>query len=338
MATLKDVAKLANVNPSTVSRVLHGGNANVSEETRARILEAAGTLQYKVNAAARSLRTRVSGALGLVIPDIANPTYGQIIEGAELTARKHGFNIFLLNADSNPNLDVYLSMIQEGRIDGLIVANAHLHDTFVMQMEKRHLPYILVNRRTMGNAPYVVADDAEAARLQISHLLELGHTKVGYLSGPLHFDTAVTRLRGARQAFEEAQMDYRTDLPVVECDYSGEGVVEGVCTLLQLHPDITAIAGANFMITMAAVKALHSMGKRIPEDVSVIGQDDTPLAGLCVPGLTTVKTQLSLIGSRATELLIGKLKGVEIRSEILKNPPPTLVRRHSTAVPQTKRV
>jgi LacI family transcriptional regulator len=334
MATLKDVAKLANVNPSTVSRVLHGGNANVSDETRARILEAASGLQYKVNAAARSLRTRMSGALGLVIPDITNPTYGQIIEGAEMAARKHGFNIFLLNAGSHPNLDVYLSMIQEGRIDGLIVANAQLNDEFVAHLEKQHLPYILVNRRTMGNAPYVVADDAEAARLGIQHLIDLGHTKIGYLSGPLHFDTAVTRLLGARHAFERAGRDYRHDLPVVECEYSGEGVAEGVRGLLQQHRDLTAIAGANFLITMAAVKTLHSLGKRIPEDLSVVGQDETPLAELCVPGITTIKTQLGLIGSHAAELLIGKLRGHEIRSEVLKNPPPHLVLRQSTAPPR----
>lgn len=333
MATLKDVAKLANVNPSTVSRVLHGGNANVSEETRARILDAANQLQYKVNAAARSLRTRVSGALGLLIPDITNPTYGQIIEGAELAAHKHGFNVFLLNAGSHPNLEVYLTMVQEGRIDGVIVATAHLHDAFVGQLEKQRLPYILVNRRTLGNAPYVVADDAEAARVQVAHLIELGHRKIGYLSGPLHLDTAVTRLRGARLAFENAGLDYRSNLPVIECDYSGDGVAEGIQTLFQCHPDLTAIAGANFMITMAAVKVLHSLGKTIPNDVSVIGQDDTALAELCVPGLTTVRTQLGLIGSRAAELLIGKLKGHEIRSETLKNPPPSLVLRQSTAAP-----
>jgi LacI family transcriptional regulator len=335
MATLKDVAKLANVNPSTVSRVLHGGNANVSLETRARIMQAAESLQYKANAAARSLRTRMSGALGLVIPDVANPTYGQIIEGAEQTARKHGFNVFLLNAHSHPDLAVYLSMIEEGRVDGLIIANAQLHDAFVAQLDKQKLPYILVNRRTMGNAPYVVADDLAAAQLEINHLINLGHRKIGYLSGPLQFDTAVTRLQGARQAFEAAGLDYRQDMPVVECDYSGEGVAEGVRALIAERPDLTAVAGANFLITMTAVKTLRSMGKRIPEDISVIGQDETPIAELCVPGITTVKTQLGLIGSRAAELLIGRLKGQEIQSEVLSDPPPYIICRESTGPPRT---
>lgn len=334
MATLKDVAKVANVNPSTVSRVLHGGNANVSLETRARIMEAAESLQYKANAAARSLRTRMSGALGLVIPDVANPTYGQIIEGAELTARKHGFNVFLLNAHSHPDLSVYFSMIEEGRVDGLIVANAQLHDTFVARLDQQRVPYILVNRRTIGNAPFVVADDAAAARLEINHLIELGHRKIGYLSGPLHFDTAVTRLSGARHAFEAAGLDPSKDLPVVECDYSGEGVAEGVRGLIASRPDLTAVAGANFLITMTAVKALRSMGKRIPEDLSVIGQDETPIAELCVPGITTVKTQLGLIGSRAAELLIGRLKGQEIQSEVLSDPPPHIICRESTGPPR----
>lgn len=335
MATLKDVAKLANVNPSTVSRVLHGGNANVTEETRLRILDASEQLQYRVNAAARSLRTRVSGALGLLIPDITNPTYSQIVEGADAGAREHGFNIFLLNAGTQPDLDRYLSIIQEGRIDGLIVANAHLQDAFTAQLERQRLPFILVNRRTMGNAPYVVANDAEAARMQISHLLELGHGKIGYLSGPLHLDTAVTRLRGARMAFEQAGKDYRQNMPVIECEYSGEGVTEAVRTLLSEHPDITAIAGANFLITMSAVKTLHSLGKRIPADISVIGQDETLLAELCVPAITTIKTQLTLIGARAAELLIGKLRGEEIQSEVLLNPPPSLVQRDSTAPPRS---
>ena len=306
----------------------------MSAETRSRIVDAADHLHYKVNAAARSLRTRVSGALGLVIPDVANPTYGQIIEGAEVAARKLGFNILLLNAGTQPDLDAYLALIQEGRIDGLIVANAHLHDTFVARLESQHLPYILVNRRTMGEAPYVVADDAEAARQEIAHLLELGHRKIGYLSGPLHFDTAVTRLSGARQAYETLGRDHRQDLPVVECEYSGEGVEEGVRALLQKHEDLTAFAGANFLITMVAVKTLHSLGRRIPEDVSVIGQDETLLAELCVPGITTIKTQLSLIGGRAAELLIGRLRGQKIQSEVLKNPPPHLVKRQSTAPPR----
>lgn len=334
MATLKDVAKLANVNPSTVSRVLHGGKANVSDDTRARIMAAAASLQYKANVAARSLRTRQCGALGLIIPDVANPTYGQIIEGAEQAARQLGFNVFLLNAHSRPDLASDLSIIEEGRVDGLIVANAQLHDAFVEQLDQQRLPYILVNRRTIGSAPYVVADDAAAARLQIDHLLQLGHRKIGYLSGPLNFDTSVTRLMGARNAFEAAGFDYRHDLPVEECDYSGEGVGESVRSLLERRPDLTAIAGANFLITMAAVKAIHSMGKRIPEDISVIGQDDTAIAELCVPGMTTVKTQLGLIGGRAAELLIGRLKGLEIQSEVLSDPPPYVVQRESTAALQ----
>jgi len=332
MATLKDVAALAEVSTSTASRVLHGGKMRVSEVTRARIAEAAEQLKYRPNATARSLRTRITRIVGLMIPDIQNPVYAQIIAGAEDAGQKEGFAVMLMNSTSRSRREQFLDLFAEGRLDGLIIADATLDDASIDQLVARRLNFVLVNRRTRQNVPYVVLDESAGAAMAIHHLYELGHRHIGYLAGPPQVDTAILRLEGVKKECAEAGIAFPPER-MRSCGFNGEGVEAALDYLLSVEPRITALATANIVIAFAALRHAQIRGLKVPDDLSIIGYHDTPLAEFTSPGLTTVDMPLWDLGRHAMDHMLAKVGGLSPTSEIITNPRPRIVVRGSTAPP-----
>lgn len=297
------------------------------------MLEAIEHLNYRPNANARSLKKRKTMMLGMVIPDFLNPVYGEIIRGAELQASTEGYHlmVFSMNKDSKYN---YLSLLREGRIDGLMVASSEFEDSSISELERADMPFLLVNRLTSGVHDYVVADDTYGARLAVTHLIELGHTRIGHLSGPLFTGTGTERFQGYRAALKDAEIDFNPGY-LHESGYTVESGYAGMMKLLELPEPPTAVFAANVLSSVGAIKAIKEKGLSVPGDISVVGVHDVFFAEMIDPALTTVKMPLFEMGIEAVKSLTKKLKG-EKSGVSVRIPGAELIVRQSTGNPPGK--
>lgn len=297
------------------------------------MLEAIKELNYRPNANARSLKNRKTMMLGMVIPDFLNPVYGEIIRGAELQASTEGYHLMVCSMikDSKYN---YLSLLREGRIDGLMVANSEFEDSSISELEQADMPFILVNRLTSEAHDYVVADDTYAAKLAVNHLIELGHTKIGHLSGPLFTGTGTERFQGYRAALKEAGIDFLPSY-LHESGYTMESGYEGMKKLLEQDDRPTAVFAANVMSSVGAIQAIKEKGLSVPGDISVVGVHDVFFTSMIDPALTTVKMPLFEMGVEAVKSLTKKLSG-EKKGVSVRIPGAELIVRKSTDAPPAK--
>ena len=334
LPTLKDVAALASVSSPIVSRVLTGDpNVRVSPETRDRIVVAARTLNYRPNALARSLKVRRTFTLALFIPDVGNPVFPEIVHGVEEEASERGYSVSIRHLDARSiRKKLYLTLLQESRVDGLILATARTEDSIVDELVQLNCPFVLLNRRASTTNNHVTVDDTLGSKLAVDHLVDLGHRRIGHLSGPLVYDTALRRLQGYRQSL--AQHGLPHDASLVEETVSGsyEDGKMALARLLQRVSCPTAIFAYNFMVATGAMAFLREHGLNVPGDVSIIGLHDAPLAELLAPPLTVVRMPLLEMGRTAARALIDFLSDdVPIIPRTL--PPLGLVVRESTAPP-----
>ncbi|MBE3590731.1 MAG: LacI family DNA-binding transcriptional regulator [Firmicutes bacterium] len=334
MATLRDVARLAGVDPSTVSRVVNGDqDLVIKEETRQRILKAVETLGYRPNAIARSLRLQRTRTIGLLVPDICNPFFPEVIRGAEAVASEAGYHVIFGNTDDDPAKERrFIDTLLAARCDGLILATAMTRDQTIEYLSEQGLPFVLVNRYTLGTDHYVVTDNLQAGREAVAHLIELGHRRIAHLAGPLFTDTGLSRLQGYRTALREAGITFHSAY-VEECDFKEASGYEGARRLLQLDPRPTAIFAANDLIAIGVYRAAAEAGLRIPDDLSVVGHNDIPAATYLHPQLTTIRVPLNEMGRSSARLLVELIERGEATETpvVLKT---ELVVRGSTAPPR----
>jgi LacI family transcriptional regulator len=332
--TLKDVAELAGVHPSTVSRVLRGdAAAKVPAETRNRILDAVARLNYQPNSMGRGLKLRRSFSLAIVLPDVGNPVFPEIIKGAETAAIERGYSVIITHLQALPGSPAreqpYIRLIRQNRVDGLLLATAELQDQLIQELADLSVPFVLVNRRWENLRCYVVVDDRAGAGLAVEHLVHLGHRRIAHLAGPLSTDTALRRLQGYRDALKAHGLEVDPDL-VEECGFDWESGLKGTHRLLSRSPKFTAVFATNLLVAAGAMMALQAAGLRVPWDVSVVGFHDAPLAQLFSPPLTTVRLPLYRMGYEAAHGLIDLLEsGWRPIEKVL--PPDGVVVRESTA-------
>ncbi|MBU2669862.1 LacI family transcriptional regulator [Actinoplanes bogorensis] len=303
--TLVDVARLAGVDKAIVSRVVNADPSLVIRpDTRERVLEAISNLGYRPNVAARSLRTAKAGTLGLVIPDFANPVYAEIITGAESAALARGHVLVTgSSTGAHSSMDRYLDLLGQGRVDGLMLAGPTTARE-QQKLESLGLPWMMVNRRDTGeHHRFVILDDAQAAKLAVEHLLELGHRHIVHVAGPFGADTARRRATGYRQAMKNSTHPVRAE-DIARGDYTPRGGAEATAELLRKSPGATAVFVANVAMAVGVLDTLRRAGLRVPEDVSVVAVHDLPLAEHLVPALTTVRMPLQELGARAVDLLL----------------------------------
>jgi len=329
--TLSDVATLAGVDRSVVSRVINNDpNLNIRPETRQRVVDTIKKLDYRPNAAARSLRTARAFMFGLFIPDFANPVYAEIIKGAEIAAASLGYALMTASsAGVRLGRDHYIDLLAQGRVDGMLFAGDESgHD--LERFRALGLPWLLVNRRIEGSRRYVILDDERGSRLAVEHLIALGHRSIAHLAGPETADTARRRRAGYASAMTSAGLPVDPRL-IVHADYTPAGGEAAMATLLNQPERPTAVLAANVASAVGALHAAHALGLSVPADVSVIAIHDSPLASHLVPGLTTVRMPLSELGRRAIELLATREPGDDI-TETVTDPVEVIV-RESTAPP-----
>jgi LacI family transcriptional regulator len=339
MANLRDVARLADVDPSTASRVLRGDPAQqVRPETRQRILDAARALDYRPNALARSLRTRRTGTLGLVIPSLDNVGFADVTHGIQQAAAEAGRLVLVVEAEAipasgAPGGELYERLVGEGWVDGLIVAFATLDDRLVARLAERGAPLVLVNRRTSGVHGSVVVDDERGSRLAVEHLSGLGHRHIGYIGLDAETDTARRRLAGYRAGMASIGEQPRPgwEAPAPPTVVGGTMAVGRILAAGDQRP--TAIFVASLMSALGVRAGLADAGLDIPGDVSLVAFNDHPIADHLAPPLTTVRMPNLRMGREAVQMLLRALEGATVHDLVIDDEP-ELVVRASTARPR----
>lgn len=308
--TLNDVAKHAGVSPKTVSNVLNDW-PYVTDETRQKVQASIEVLGYRPSALATSLRTGRTKSIGVIIPDITNPFFGQAVRGCEDVLYAAGYSIFLCNTNEDPVKEQsYLDILTRRGVDGLLMFGARSSAGVLSEVVHDGIPIVAEDSPAQhSNTTVIDIDNVYGAASATRHLLELGHRRVGHLGGPQQRLAAVHRVEGYRQALEEAGLDYEPRL-VLRCQPSIRSGYHGAIQLLEGEKP-TALFCYNDLMAVGAMVACKQLNLAIPADVALVGFDDIAMASLVAPALTTVRVHQYQIGRQAGELLLERLAGGE---------------------------
>jgi LacI family transcriptional regulator, repressor for deo operon, udp, cdd, tsx, nupC, and nupG len=319
-ATLKDVAIAVGVSPATVSRALSDSEL-VAEPTRSRIRETAARLNYRPNVSARNLRTQRSMAVLMVVRDVGNPFYLEILKGVESTARAAGYAVLMGNTENNAERETeYFNMLRDGHADGMILITGKLPQDPGIAALVADLPIVVALEQIEGAGfPHVMIDNVAAARTAVEHLVELGHHRIAHVAGPIPELMATRRSQGYREAMAQAGLDVPAGYELVGDYLLGTGM--RLCAELMDRPDTpTAIFVANDEMAFGVIAELRRRGLSVPEDVSVVGFDDLFLSQAFHPPLTTVSQPRGAIGQQAMRLLLEVLAGKRLPGHMLEMP------------------
>lgn len=315
-ATLTMVAERAGVSPSTVSRILNG-TAQVSEDKQALVKAVIEELGFRPDPAARSLAGGRTMSIGVLTQFIDSPYYGEALRGIEDELHKANYVPLFVSGHWNEAEEKNrLFMLQERKVDGIIVLTGKLADETLVDMAA-NIPVVVTGRRlTAPNLFSIDFDNTEGACLAVRHLHALGHRRVAFISGPLDHPDATQRLQGYREEAQRKDMVLDDSL-VVYSDYQESGGFRAMNDLLSASVQFTAVIAANDQMAYGARLALHRAGLRVPEDVSLLGFDDLPHSAFTLPPLTSVRQSVYEIGTSAAKAMFDLLNK--------KNPPSRLV-------------
>jgi LacI family transcriptional regulator len=330
---LRDVAARAGVHVSTASRALNPQTRPlVRVATLRRVDAAAASLGYETNAIARSLRTRRTSTVGLLIPDLTNLVFPPTVRGIEDGLVGSGYTVLLVNTDNDRERELrQLEALRSRQVDGLILATATRGEPPVELARPSRLPLVLLYDVVEGvEAHSVVIDDATGTRKAVEHLRQLGHQRIAYVAGPQTRSPAVERLQAFRQAIGDQPGHELVEVCLSFAESEG---AEAFDRLLDAGHDFTAVVAASDQLALGIYDALERRGLSCPDDYSVVGFHDVPLMDKLRPGLTTIRVPHHLAGVEAARLLLGQLDdpdspGVQVRV------PVQLVVRGSTAAPR----
>ena len=328
--TIRDIAREAAVSPATVSRVI-SGNAKVSPGKRSRVEAAVERLEYRPNPFTRNLFEGTSNTVGVLVPHFENEFYGQIVTGVEAVLRAQGLHMTCAlghyqAAQEQAALDRFLSQW----VDGLLLIAPRIEDAALLELAEQGVPTVLVTRSLPELAAHSVRlDNVQGGYLATKHLLELGHRHIAHITGLPAIHDARERLEGYHLALREGGV---TPIPqlVVEEGSDEEAGARALHRLIKLKP-FTAIFAANDRLAVGALQALQKVGKKVPEEVSLVGFDDRSVARFMTPALTTVRYPLREIGERAACHLTDLING-RASSELLFVEPQLVVRASTTSL------
>jgi LacI family transcriptional regulator len=308
--SIKEVAAHAGVSFQTASKVLNGGDVRVSAETAARIMAAASELGYRPNTIARSLVQRATATIGLVASDATDVAIAQASVAAEQAARKNGHSVLVghLAVGGADGADIVRTLI-ERRVDGIIAAAPEVEeDTEVADLLRRYVPSVSLQAVPGGGVPLVGSNHRDTGRLAAEHLIALGHTSIGTVTGLFRRRVTRSRLHGYEDALRAAGLEPSEDL-VSEGDWTPHGGAAATRLLLERSPGLTAIFVHSDMMAIGVLSTLWRAGRRVPADVAVVSCDDIPFAEYLTPPLTTVRVPLAETGRQAVELLLRSIAG-----------------------------
>jgi LacI family transcriptional regulator len=310
--TVADIAREAGVSMMTVSRVINN-KGDVSAATRERVQEVVERLDYRPSGIARSLATQHTGTIGLVVPDVSNPFFADVVRGVEHVAYAGEYNVFLCNTEEDPQRELaILQSLEEKRVDGVVLVT-RLEAQQLRSALERQPAVVLINRRQAKKrgAPAAVAvllDDVGGGRAVTQHLLERGHRSIGFLAGPVTSYSSCERAKGYRMALDAAGILPNPDWDR-HCSPTVQGGHEAARELILSHPELTALYCYNDLVAVGALQACAELGRAVPGDVAIAGSDDIPLAALVTPPLTTCRAPRYELGGQAVRLLIDQIRG-----------------------------
>ncbi|MBV8708727.1 MAG: LacI family DNA-binding transcriptional regulator [Acidobacteriaceae bacterium] len=327
--SIKDIARLAGVSHSTVSRALRDSPL-IPAATAQRIQQIARESGYTASAVARSLVTRKTQAIGVVVTSIADPFNGDLVDGIEEVANQHGYSVILATSQADPEREMaVVRSFGERRVDGILVASSRVGSLYLPMLEELKIPIVLVNNQHRSDFAYSIAvDNVHGAYQAARHLIELGHRRIGYLGDRLGLHSDEDRFAG----FGKALAEFKVSLPKEFVVY-GDGKLEGASIaardLLHRSKRPTAVLCYNDISAFGLLKVAEECGIMIPESLSVTGFDDITFAALARPALTTVRQPRREMGRKAAELLIAIFNGSpEEKALVIRG---ELIVRESTA-------
>ena len=335
--TIKDIAKEAGVSHSTVSRALRGSSL-ISEETTKHIRETALKLGYLPSAAARSLKTNRSQALGVIVSNIDDPYFSEILQGIEEIAQGNNYSLFMAASQRDPEREgTIIQSMRQHRVDGVIICSTTFSDEQSRHFSKYDIPIVVVNNQAAEDYRYsIYHDDVDGSRQLTRHLIELGHRKIAYLGNSHSGRTTLDRLAGFRQEMESNGLavpaNYIHEIPGSE----PEKAILALDHFLELPDRPTALVCFNDMMAIGILKSLQERGIRVPEEISITGFDNIVFSNYTNPPLTTFDQPKRFIGQKAAELILSlldpnsKTNVPEQKIQVLKG---NLLVRESTAPP-----
>ncbi|GGK11824.1 LacI family transcriptional regulator [Caldalkalibacillus thermarum] len=334
--TIRDVAKLAGVAPSTVSRVIAGSN-RISQATKERVYEAMEKLGYHPNYNARSLAVKSTRSIGIIMPRsteqaFLNPFFPEVLRGISVRANEKGYALFLSTGkNEEEQKQAVMDMVQGRRVDGVIVLYSRFDDPVVDYLMNKNFPFVMVGKPAhhASKISYVDNDNILAGKEITQHLIDLGHQRIGFVGGSRQFVVTMDRLAGYQEALSEAGIAYDAQL-LIEQDFLPEGGYQGMKQLMQVENPPTALVVVDDMMALGVISALDELGLSVPEDVSVASINDFYISRVSTPALTTVNINIFRLGYQATDKLLYWLENEEADLS------PTIVGhelriRHSTA-------
>lgn len=306
-ATMKDLAKRTGLGLATISSYFNGGN--VREKNRKKIEEAIEELHYEVNEVARNLKTNATKTIGVVIPELNNTFCAEIITGIEDILRNHGYATMICDCRTDKKLEQEaVEFLCRKRVDGIINMPVDTEGGHLKTFQKTGKPIVLIDRKIKGVVcDSVLVDNEQAASDALRLLYEKGHRNIGIIGGPEEISTAQERMKGYCKTMEELNLPVRQSL-IVHGDYTIQGGVKAMETLVQKNPDMTAVFITNYEMTMGAVIGLNELGIRIPEEISLVGFDNLPFARACNPKLTIVSQPTDKIAEAAAGIMLERLE------------------------------
>lgn len=328
MANIQQVAKQAGVSVATVSRVLNG-QSTVTARTRIKVEDAIKKLNYEPSLLGRNLRNSESRILLILIPKIANPFYLDIINGIETAALSQNYNILLCETDSNPEREnIYFDLVRKKMADGIISMDPAVNIDKLIELAERHAIIQCSEYSEDSGIPYVTIDNEEAAYRAIKHLIKIGHEKIALVNSDEKYLYARQRKAGYKKALEEHGIPVNEDYIFHTQQLGFEYGQQAMKKILSLENCPTAVFAVSDLLAIGALKEINSYGLHVPDDIAVVGFDKIDFSNMTNPTLTTISQPMHRMGTIAAEMLIDKIKGVDVESIILDH---ELVIRESTS-------
>lgn len=305
--TIKDIANLSGVSKSTVSRVINN-RKYVSKKNRERVSNIINELGYLPDNIARSLITKKTYTIGLIIPDITNPFYSETTKIIEDTIRKLGYSLIICNTNNRSELqNKYVDVLKQRNIDGIIFGSVRINDTNITNLSAQELPYITYHRKLKNeNSNYIISDDITGIKTAVKHLVDLGHKNIAYISGPTLYSTGINRLKGFIEARNIFNLNNSNDL-IKEGAYSEYQSWQATKEIINLTPRPSAIIAANDLMAISALDCILYHGLSVPKDISLIGYDNINLASHARIQLTTVSVDKKNMAKKTANLLIKEI-------------------------------
>ncbi|WP_066250412.1 LacI family DNA-binding transcriptional regulator [Neobacillus drentensis] len=329
--TIKDIAKQAGVSITTVSRIINNKAEGIRKETCEKVLKVVEELHYKPNSIARSMITKKTYTIGLVIPDIRNPFFPELVRGVEDVANAAQYTVFLCNTDSSHRKETdYLAIMKEKNVDGIIFTGPQELQSkdFYQSVQEYEIPIILLDRgQEIEDFSGVYIDNVQAGYMATKHLLELSHQNIGCITGPAAIPNSNERYKGYLKAFSEFQIPVDESI-VIPGNYQMEGGYVAAKALLK-ERDVTAIFAFNDLMAFGVYQAAYELGIKIPEDLSVVGFDNLPFNQLIRPKLTTIEQSAYKMGEIAAKMLFDQINNEKsVKEQVFIEP--TLIINGST--------